>query len=118
MCIPGLHISLGVFFRLYTLLEEACHELDLTAANINSSHQGHSGTSYASYSADLVEISKLRDEAQVCRHSITTLQQLSTLCALTLPPGDPNIELAKDEIKAQKQRLRDMVLPNLYHHYK
>ena len=27
---PGLHISLGIFFRLSTLLEDECHELDVT----------------------------------------------------------------------------------------
>ena len=61
------------------------------------------------YSADILAISKLRDEAQICRHSITTLEQLSTLCVLTLPPGDPNLQLAKDEIQAQKLRLKNMV---------
>ena len=30
--LPGLHISLGVFDRLWTLLEDACTELDLLLA--------------------------------------------------------------------------------------
>jgi len=29
VCIPGLHISLGVFYKLFTLLEAAAHELDI-----------------------------------------------------------------------------------------
>ena len=32
VCIPGLHLSLGVFDCLWTLLEEACTELDLRLA--------------------------------------------------------------------------------------
>ncbi len=32
VCIPGLHISLGIFYRLYELLEAAAHELDLLIA--------------------------------------------------------------------------------------
>ena len=33
VCLPGLHISLGIFQRLYALLEEECHELDLQIAS-------------------------------------------------------------------------------------
>jgi hypothetical protein len=95
-------------------MEEACHELDLAAADINVDHQGSSGLSFIRYSGDLVAISKLRDETQMCSHSISTLEQLSTLCTLTLPPGDPNIQLAMDEIKAQKLKLKDMVMLNPY----
>ena len=29
VCIPGLHINLGVFYKLFTLLEAAAHELDI-----------------------------------------------------------------------------------------
>ena len=31
VCLPGLHITLGVFYRLFSLLEEACHNLDVAA---------------------------------------------------------------------------------------
>ena len=30
--LPGLHITLGVFYRLWSLLEQACHQLDLELA--------------------------------------------------------------------------------------
>ncbi len=29
MCPPGLHITLGIFYRIFSLLEEECHLLDL-----------------------------------------------------------------------------------------
>ncbi len=29
VCVPGVHISLGIFFRLYEFLDEAAHKLDL-----------------------------------------------------------------------------------------
>lgn len=106
MCLPGLHISLGIFFRLYTLLEEACHQLDLTAADLN---QGQGGASFATYSADIRAISKLRDDVQRSRHNVATLEQLCTLCILT---SDPNLQQAKDETKTQKQLLQNMVLHN------
>ncbi len=30
VCIPGLHLSLGIFNRLWTLLEKRCKELDFS----------------------------------------------------------------------------------------
>lgn len=32
MVVPGLHLSLGIFLRLFTMLEAALHELDLKIA--------------------------------------------------------------------------------------
>ncbi len=37
MCIPGLYLSLGVFNRLWTLLENSCKELDFSLATDGSS---------------------------------------------------------------------------------
>jgi hypothetical protein len=33
VCPPGLHITLGIFQRLFNLLEEECHMLDLQVVN-------------------------------------------------------------------------------------
>ena len=38
-CLPGLHISIGIFQRLYALLEEECHELDLQIARTQCSQE-------------------------------------------------------------------------------
>ena len=35
---PGLHITLGIFYRLWCLLEEECHQLDLQLAQHASSN--------------------------------------------------------------------------------
>ena len=32
MCLPGLHITLGIYLRLFTLLEDECHALDVKLA--------------------------------------------------------------------------------------
>ncbi len=29
VCPPGLHITLGIFYRLFQLMEDDCHELDV-----------------------------------------------------------------------------------------
>ena len=37
VCLPGLHISLGVFFKLFTLFEDHVHQLDLLIKQQQSS---------------------------------------------------------------------------------
>ena len=32
VCMPGLHVTLGIFDRLFELLEEACYQLDVELA--------------------------------------------------------------------------------------
>ena len=57
---PGLHISLGIFDRLWELLESACVELDLEFAEHNSG--GTFGEAFANYSSALKESIKLTSE--------------------------------------------------------
>ncbi len=77
VCIPGLHISLGVFYRLYGLLEEAAHELDLLIAitlGRDPSQQQHSlpGTFqeyvqlHRTATAVTEEVNELSDHADFC----------------------------------------------------
>ncbi len=41
---PGLHITLGIFYRLFSLLESECHLLDLKVREEDSTDEG--GASY------------------------------------------------------------------------
>ena len=43
----GLHISLGIFYRLFSLLENECHELDIMVASEDCAEKG--GASYGHY---------------------------------------------------------------------
>ena len=38
VCPPGLHLSLGIFQRLFDLMEEECHLLDLKTSTITSDY--------------------------------------------------------------------------------
>ena len=58
VCVPGLHLSLGIFNRLWTLLEDACTELDLQLAEVGVG-DNTGGGSFSQYSAILNERSQL-----------------------------------------------------------
>jgi hypothetical protein len=61
VCPPALHITLGIFYRLFTLFERECHQLDLTAALHTSSAPGPSLESFRSYSKALQEVHRITD---------------------------------------------------------
>ena len=60
VCIPGLHLSLGIFNRLWTLLEEACTELDLRLAGESHGSPGIGGLTFSHYSVILEQMSSLK----------------------------------------------------------
>ena len=91
VCPPGLHITLGVFIKLYGLLEDECHNLDLELA-LHSSEDAHS--SFSTYSQELqklhllqAEMEQVTDKVQhllciVKEHLISTTPQV----AAAIPP--------------------------------
>ena len=92
VCIPGLHLSLGIFNRLYTILENAYHELDLLQAERNGV-ENLAGTSFGSYSAAHLQVLPknrlLELTQQVCRDG----GQLMAYLALRLADADTSPQL-------------------------
>ena len=110
MCPPGLHISLGIFFRLFTLLEDACHELDVLAPLQQTT--GNAGSSFIKYTEALQTQSTLRDGITTIKTHIDSLEQLLTLMAITLPPGTVQtivLEQIASEVTAKKKEVEEMV---------
>ena len=66
---PGLHISLGIFYRLFTLLETSCHQWDLDLAQ----HASQPGTQH-SY--------KLKQELSAETEEASAADQLATFLAV------------------------------------
>lgn len=109
MCIPGLHVSLGVFYRLYSLLVGECHQLDLHFADNTGSLNLGGGVSYERYSSALRNLCSMEEEQQKQAHLVCVLEQLSTYAALTLDEGNPALETVRQETRNQKGVLKDMV---------
>jgi hypothetical protein len=99
VCPPGLHISLGVFFRLFTLLEDACHELDVSVAQ--RSIPGSAGPSFVQYTDTLQQQSTLRDDIDTVNGQIACLEQIFTLTLVTLPPGTPLTNTLLEQMHGQ-----------------
>ena len=61
VCLPGLHITLGIFDRLFSLLVDRCHEPDVSVALENSAVAA-GGHTYSRYVSALEEVKTLKDE--------------------------------------------------------
>ncbi|KAL5496199.1 hypothetical protein EMCRGX_G012437 [Ephydatia muelleri] len=71
VCPPGLHITMGIFLRLFVLLEEDCHKLDCRAVVLD----GVSVISYDNYCAALVTKRELMDEMVSLKDTIQCFEQ-------------------------------------------
>lgn len=69
----ALHITLGVFGRLFDLLEESCHSLDLQLAHL--AHSGPVLEPYQKYTELVQSITSLKEKASREHHkSLVTIQ--------------------------------------------
>ena len=117
VCPPGLHISLGIFFRLFTLLEDDCHQLDVSHS---LELQGSTaGSTFNTFVTVLQCQSALRDSMDRVTEQIVVLEQLLTLTVVTLPPSAPQFtsltQQLTTEINDKKQKKNEMVQAATYY---
>ncbi len=95
VCIPGLHLSLGIFNRIWKLLENSCQELDfkrsLEVCGASHSVGGHCSS--------IQKLSSVRAEIEVQKKYGSVLSEMLTYCVLTSNSGGTN-EL-EDSLKAE-----------------
>ena len=73
---PGLHITLGIFYRLFTLLELSCHQLDLELAQHAS--QPDTLHSFRLYSAAIHNLEKLNEACSTGIKEANAAEQLAS----------------------------------------
>ena len=107
VCPPGLQITLGIFYRLFTLFEEACHELDL-AAHISVDV---AGATYGRYASALRQQSKLKEEEGRVEMQVSGMEQLVTSLGIALPNAgsQPVYQQLCSELGVRKARLQKVV---------
>ena len=91
MCFPGLHLSLGIFNRLWTLLEEACTEVDLALAQ--ESTPGEVNNSFNRYLITLRELHQVKQQHAVQRQHADVLHETVTYLSIDLPDAETDPSL-------------------------
>lgn len=86
VCPHRLHITLGIFICIFVLLDDTCHQLDLSA-----SLQGSDcGPSYERYAQVLCEQRSLKDKVHCLQGGLAVLEQILTFTAATSADNPSN----------------------------
>lgn len=100
--LPGLHISLGIFMKLWTLLEAECHKLDLRLAQHTTGTTGDRET-FLKYSAAIHDLTRMGEEKENAEQHTRMLDGVVTTLALQWDVQNPRlIELRKEAAVAQE----------------
>ena len=81
ICLPGLHMSLGIYERLWELLTSDCTKLDLLLAQ----HSSVCGTQGISFQTALKKKEDLAHQLTTAEQRVITLDQLVTFVSLHAP---------------------------------
>ena len=115
MCPPGLHITLGIFLRLFVLLEDTCHQLDLSA-NLQESD---CGPSYERYSAAFHKLTNIKDERLQLQNELNMLEQIVTFTATTAANATSNAlfnNLASTVASMKEKKKKHVRVLHNYHY--
>ena len=110
MCPPGLHITLGIFYRLWTLLEQACHHLDLELAK-RSAPLSLDKVSFKEYGEVVKKLANMEEEKHELSFYTVSLNshivQLSN--QLPNPENHPLITALQQESNRATKKLHEVV---------
>ena len=122
MCIPGLHISLGVFKKFYDHLENNCVELDKKIRLQLANDMTYNGSDD---SITLLKEAMSREaKAEELREEVQTLQERVTLLAMHTDTDMSKDTSAKELIenisritKLADKEVRAMYIIMIFHHH-
>ena len=114
VCLPGLHISLGIFQRLFDLMEQECHDLDLLLAACQNKRLSSDTTpAFDHFAATYADIHKTSEELDTQRQHSDFLDQALTLLAMNIPEsqqeGNSQLEVIRQEARACRQKIGQLV---------
>ena len=105
---PGLHLSLGIFNRLFSLLEADCQQLDLQLA---ARETGIGGASFQEYAQLLSQFTRLQQEHSEERDKRNFHSQLLSylLVSVPSPQQSTTVQNVQAEVEQCQRRLSAMV---------
>ena len=105
MCLPGLHITQGIFQKLFGLLEEACHELDLKLASCHHSIEHHG--SFTPYTVALQDLNKTKADLDVAQQSA---EQIMVYSSVVLDKENPLVQGLLKQCDETRKNVQELVI--------
>ena len=111
VCPPGLHLSLGIFLKLFNQLEVACKKLDMRAHLVGVG----AGATYERYEEAYTEQNSLKEKVEQEKIIIRNLEQAGLLLTLTLPnPATNPVCSQMNTLVGQKKADLQRLVRNVY----
>ena len=100
-------MTLGIFYRLFKLLEDACHELDLIVKFSDS----RAGSSYERHLNATRQQKTLKETEERLMSQVEGMEQLVTSVSLALPGAvaQPAYRRLCQELMNRRERLKKVV---------
>lgn len=110
MCLPGLHITLGVFFRLFTLLEDECHSLDIQMA-LSATPASGDRPNFSEYALAMQKERTMLDEKARLEGELKWCYQVLSRVVLnsTNPATDATVLAVASAIADNKKKVGELV---------
>ena len=84
VCLPGLHITQGLFTKLYLLFENACHQLDAKLALGYQGNCDNMSSNFVEYIKASHDLNKAKDDYEKATEMLTQLQQNTTYFSIVV----------------------------------
>ena len=107
VCLPGLHITLGVFHKMFELFEQECHNLDLQFAMQGA--QEHTSTKFSEYSSALQKLFKSREQLHSAKDEATMMEQCATYSAVVVRSSDPVVCHLMQQAESARKSVTQLV---------
>ena len=116
MCVPGLHVSLGLFFRVFSLLEDKCHMLDVTLTSKAHTNIEEALTSkpFQDYWSNCDNQSKLEKDLYNAKKEFTAAEQLITFFSIL--QNEVQMQACQDAAVYYKRLIVEIV--SFFNHHK
>ena len=104
VCLPGLHITQGIFVKLFNILEDECHKLDLTLAIYSCDEHALDTASSYTKSVNLVkQIQTLSEDVNKKEEKRTLITQFKTFVSVAVGQSSAIIDgLDRQSAKLKK----------------
>lgn len=108
MCLPGLHITTqGIFVKLFDLLEDACHQLDLQLA-YTYQEESSSSSSFTRYAEELHKLQVAKAKLAEAQDTMATLEEAIAYVAIAHGEDSQITELLMQQAEDMRQSVEKM----------
>ena len=116
VCLPGLHITQGLFTKLYVLFENACHQLDAKLALDYQGNCDNMSSNFVQYIKASQDLNKAKDDFEKATEMLTQLQQNTTYFSIVIGQSNPIVQSLQELSKQTKVEVKQAVSCKIVHH--